>query len=171
MSAAGRSQSQIARTLNVAYADGLLSEDTFLRRVDELLKAGLVDPDGLVGDLNLRTPRGAWLANATRAIGRVAARVTSLSAPRPSCPPALLALDWSGARSEILIGRHYDCDVVLADLAVSRRHARLVFRDEKWILQDLHSTNGTTVNDVPVGRCELRPGDLIAIGANRLTID
>jgi pSer/pThr/pTyr-binding forkhead associated (FHA) protein len=83
----------------------------------------------------------------------------------------LLALDWSGAHNEMLIGRHRSCDVVLSDLSVSRRHARLFFRDGRWILQDLHSTNGTQVNGSRVGRCELRPGDDITIGDEHLSID
>jgi pSer/pThr/pTyr-binding forkhead associated (FHA) protein len=83
----------------------------------------------------------------------------------------LLALDWDGGRTELLIGRHLDCDVVLADASVSRLHARLRFRDGRWIFQDLESMNGTTVNGARVGRCELRPGDRIRIGPDTLTVD
>ncbi len=42
--AAGRSQRRIARTLNAAYATGLLSEDTFARRVDELVGRAVLEP-------------------------------------------------------------------------------------------------------------------------------
>ena len=63
------------------------------------------------------------------------------------------------------------CDVVLDDLSVSRRHARLVFRDGHWVIQDLESTNGTRVNGVRVGRCELHPGDHVDVGDERLRID
>jgi pSer/pThr/pTyr-binding forkhead associated (FHA) protein len=61
--------------------------------------------------------------------------------------------------------------VVLVELSVSRLHARLVFRDGSWILQDLESTNGTIVNGVLVGRCALRPGDRLLLGKARLRID
>jgi pSer/pThr/pTyr-binding forkhead associated (FHA) protein len=74
-------------------------------------------------------------------------------------------------QNELLVGRHQDCDVVLLGLTVSRRHARLVFRDGNWVLQDLDSTNGTTVNGVRIGRCEVRPGDLVELGDARLQID
>jgi pSer/pThr/pTyr-binding forkhead associated (FHA) protein len=83
----------------------------------------------------------------------------------------LLALDWSGAEPKLMIGRHHACDVVLAGPTVSRLHARLVFRDGKWIVQDLQSTNGTAVNGTRIGRCELRPGDHLALGEEHLRID
>jgi hypothetical protein len=35
-------------------------------------------------------------------------------------------------------------------------HARLAFRDVRWILRDLASTDGTLVKGTKVGRCELR---------------
>jgi pilus assembly protein CpaF len=97
--------------------------------------------------------------------------VTSTRSEATARPPVLLALDWTGGQSELLVGRHHGCDVVLPSLAVSRRHARLVFRDGNWVLQDLDSTNGTTVNGVRVGRCEVRPGDLVELGDARLQID
>ena len=46
-----------------------------------------------------------------------------------------------------------------------------VFRDGRWILQDLASTNGTTVNGLRVGRCELRPGDRVQLGNHQLLVD
>jgi hypothetical protein len=169
--AAGKSRREIAQTLNAAYANGLLSEDTFLHRVDQLLAANVIDPARLIGDLNLRSPRSAWLSRAAGAMTRSIDRITGASEPGPPPPPTLLALDWTGAQSEMLIGRHLDCDVVLSDIAISRRHAQLRFRDGRWILQDLDSTNGTTVNGERVGRSELRAGDVISIGTQRLTID
>jgi hypothetical protein len=168
--AAGRSQRRIARTLNTAYATGLLSEDTFARRVDELVGRAVLEPGALVGDLNLRAgARGRvrsllrWLTVELPARGD-----GSVSAPAPS---KLLALDWTGADNELLLGRHHCCDVRLTDASVSRRHAQLRFRDGRWILQDLDSTNGTRVNGVRVGRCELRPGDAVEVGAMHLLVD
>jgi pSer/pThr/pTyr-binding forkhead associated (FHA) protein len=86
-------------------------------------------------------------------------------------PADLLALDWTGVVPELLVGRSRRCDVVLDDPGVSRRHARLVFRDGSWVLQDLQSTNGTTVNGVQVGRCQLRPGDSLTLGTACLRVD
>lgn len=168
----GTSRRRIAYRLNAAYADGLLSHDTFLHRVDQLLRGRLVDPMALVGDLSLRSTERRPLADLTGAIGRVRARLTRSSDPLLSAmPPRLLALDWSGAEDELLIGRDEGCHVVLSDPSVSRRHARLRFRDGRWILQDLDSTNGTLVNGVRVGRCQLRAGDAVALGDEQLAID
>jgi len=168
--APGSSRKQIAHTLNAAYADGLLSHDTLIRRLDELFKARLIDPRQLVGDLTLRTSgrglRSRLLSAIAVAIDRVGTRLLDRGSRL-----VLLALDWNGTHEELLIGRHRSCDVVLADPSVSRRHARVFFRDGSWVLQDLESTNGTVVNGVRVGRCELRPGDRLLIGDQRLQID
>jgi pSer/pThr/pTyr-binding forkhead associated (FHA) protein len=97
--------------------------------------------------------------------------IVRLRNPSDHVPTSLLGLDWSGHRGELLVGRHDKCDIVLRAPDVSRRHARLVFRDHKWIIQDLRSTNGTIVNGTRVGRCELRPGDVVALGSRRLVVD
>jgi diguanylate cyclase (GGDEF)-like protein len=68
-------------------------------------------------------------------------------------------------RNEVVLGRGADCDVQVDRDSVSRRHAR-VFRDgEAWMIEDLGSTNGSYVNDVPVQRSVLRDADFLKIGA------
>jgi hypothetical protein len=166
----GASRKQIARTLNAGYAGGLLSEDTFVRRLDQLLHAPLIDPARLVGDLNLRASRGRRVTVVER-LAAAMRRLRAASAGNPGGAPVLLALDWSGGQRELILGRHQGCDVVLSDPCVSRLHARLFFRDGSWVVQDLHSTNGTTVNGVRVGRCELCPRDRLVLGDEHLTID
>jgi pSer/pThr/pTyr-binding forkhead associated (FHA) protein len=156
--------------LNAAYGAGLLSDDTFAARIDQALRSPLLTPGSLIGDLTLRRPsprRGRLRHGPLRAWLRVAGQAAS----DDDRPRVLLALDWSGAQPEILIGRHHGCDVIVDEPSVSRRHARLVFRDLKWIVQDLESTNGTTVNGTSVGRCELRPGDFVGLGRARLKVD
>lgn len=148
--------------LRTAYADGLLSADTFTSRIDATLRAPVVDPAPLIGDLSTRGPV-SWRARLVGLWGR--------ARPRAHDRIVLLALDWLGGQRELLVGRHHSCDVVLSDPTVSRRHARLVFRDGNWVLQDLESTNGTTVNGVLIGRCVLRPGDRLSLGDEQLVID
>lgn len=54
---------------------------------------------------------------------------------------------------EILIGRDLACDCHIQDETISARHARLSYHHNQWWLEDLHSTNGTFLNqervDIP----------------------
>ena len=68
-------------------------------------------------------------------------------------------------------GRGAACDIALGNLTVSRRHARLLFRDGAWVVHDLASRNGLTVNGARVGRCQLRPGDRLGFGLQLVEID
>jgi len=168
---AGASRQHLARELNAAYAQGLLSENTLSHRLDLLFGASLVDPAGLVGDLSLRLSRPQWQRKLGELLDGTVGLLKRTATPMLEHPPRLLALDWSGSAAEMFLGRNPSCDVVLSDLSVSRQHARLVFRDGRWVLQDLGSTNGTMVNGVPAGRCELRPGDELLLGDERFRID
>jgi hypothetical protein len=51
---------------------------------------------------------------------------------------------------ETVIGRDLDCDIVLDDERVSRRHARVGFAEGAWWLCDLDSKNGTSFQGRPV---------------------
>src|SRR5262245_50051344 len=73
------------------------------------------------------------------------------------------------ARDESVFGKHSTSDVVLPDPKVSRRHARLVVEGGKLFLEDLGSTNGTTLGGRPVtSRVAVSPDDEIAIGPYRI---
>ncbi|GAB4149956.1 MAG: hypothetical protein Fur0037_18350 [Planctomycetota bacterium] len=62
------------------------------------------------------------------------------------------------------IGRAADCDLVVADSKVSRRHARLIVEAGVAEIEDLGSSNGTLLNGHRVRRRVLRPGDRLGIG-------
>ncbi len=67
----------------------------------------------------------------------------------------------------VAIGRSSRCEVVVSDLAVSRRHARIIRdRDSYWI-EDLRSANGTKLNGAPVERARLADGDELVVGSAR----
>jgi FHA domain len=157
--------------LNAAYGDGLLSETTLIYRLDTLLTTVLIDPVRLIGDLTRRAPRRAGLAAARQALAGWFMDAFASSVRRPRERTILLALDWSGGSDELLIGRGPSCDVVLPGTVVSRRHARLLWRDGGWILRDLESLNGTIVNGTRVTRCRLEPGDELVIGGHTLSVD
>lgn len=72
---------------------------------------------------------------------------------------------FTGSSPTVVIGRERSqCDIILRDPNVSRRHAELTYDGRNWYIRDLHSTNGTLVNDVDVDECVLRDGDLITLG-------
>jgi hypothetical protein len=75
-------------------------------------------------------------------------------------------------RGGATIGRSRDCDVVLADANVSRRHAEVAPRDGGWAIADLGSTNGVVLNGRRVrGSAPLQPGDRIELGTTELRFE
>jgi pSer/pThr/pTyr-binding forkhead associated (FHA) protein len=72
---------------------------------------------------------------------------------------------------DVTIGRKPHNTIQLTEQNVSRSHAKLVFRDETWMIQDLDSYNGVKVNGVPIASpTTLRESDLIQIGDYHLTL-
>ena len=66
----------------------------------------------------------------------------------------------------VIIGREApSAKFVIADPAVSRRHAQISRQDDGYMIEDLNSTNGTFINAQRVaGVVPLAPGDLIELG-------
>ncbi len=67
-----------------------------------------------------------------------------------------------GERTDV--GRSPECDVVIADASISRRHASIAFRDGGYVIYDLQSKFGTYVNDKPVKEAPLKHGDRVRLG-------
>lgn len=55
-------------------------------------------------------------------------------------------------------------DIAIDDSAISRQHARIKLEDGKFVLYDLASANGTTVNGQKILKHELVNGDQVTIG-------
>src|SRR5512136_2230420 len=71
---------------------------------------------------------------------------------------------WSLNKSEFVVGRGEDCEVVLPDRQVSRRHFRIVRDENGYSVEDLGSKNGTYVNGAAVrGSVQLQDGDEIQV--------
>lgn len=110
----------------------------------------------------VRTARGAawlfgWVGRASAVSVGVrrawaAERLPKLLFPHPGAGP-------------LRIGRDPGNGLRLTHETVSRVHAELSLRDGMWVLKDLGSTNGTTVNGRRVtGSAVVRDGDQIGFG-------
>ena len=67
----------------------------------------------------------------------------------------------------VTLGRNDANTVHVIEPTLSRHHARLTWRedDDTWLVEDLQSANGTTLNDAPLTAPEpLRDGDRLCFG-------
>ncbi len=67
-------------------------------------------------------------------------------------------------QQSVAIGRSSDCDVVLYDPGVSRRHARIFEEGSAFFVEDSGSANGTRVNGEQIKKQPLHDGDTITLG-------
>ena len=76
------------------------------------------------------------------------------------------------AASPILIGRAPECTLVLSDEYASNRHARVFPHDGEWYVEDLGSTNGTTLAGKPLegASAPFKPGAAITIGNTQIEL-
>ncbi|MET8754679.1 DUF1707 and FHA domain-containing protein [Streptomyces sp. NPDC004667] len=152
--------------LREGAALGKLSHDTFLRRMELALVARRAeDLAVLTADLHVRgRDEAPWTSRLFGWVGRASAvsagvrrawqteRLPRLLFPHPGAGP-------------LRIGRDPGNGLRLSHETVSRAHAELSLRDGTWILKDLGSTNGTTVNGRRVtGSTVVRDGDQIGFG-------
>jgi hypothetical protein len=130
--------------------------------------------------------RGAW----SRVVGLGGpARGDDESGPRtvtPTAAPARVTMSLQaavgvrrplplqfprGSAEQFSIGRDAGCDLAIADMTVSRRHATLERTADGWLLTDLESTNGTRVNGWRVrGKVSVTPGDLVSFGNSEYSL-
>jgi len=91
-------------------------------------------------------------------------------------PEAYLVVTGEGIQRQVhhlktvpaTIGRSPDSHVVINDPRISRSHARIDFAGGRFVLEDLGSTNGTTLNGEPVSApAELADGDALSLAGVR----
>jgi hypothetical protein len=99
-----------------------------------------------------------------------------LEQARASRPPRALLL-VGGRRLVVasegaVIGRSRDCDVVLDDAGISRRHAHIRPTAQGWTIEDLRSTNGVLLNGERLhGSQPLQLGDRIELGTTEIVFE
>ena len=167
---------------------GRLSHDTFIRRMNFVLRAqSRAELSDAIRDLPRAEPRVVtWTRELrgrlprlgfARTAGQPQAVTTTLgqwlgSLPRvsvvrrPAAPPLPgLALPVPGSPT-VRIGRGPGATLRLPDVSVSRCHAELRYVDDGWMIRDLGSMNGTQVNGLRITTpSRVRPGDHIQFGA------
>jgi len=71
----------------------------------------------------------------------------------------------------LLVGSSPACELKLKDPHVSRRHLGFELEGDRVRMNDLGSTNGTTVNDIQVVEAWLRGGEIVHVGESALRVD
>ena len=159
---------RIARVLREGSVDGRLSIDTFSERVERVFSARSRDElDALAFDLR---PPGRFRRALMRAAGWWSLLEADVRAAweRPHLP----VLGLPASERELVLGRSRECDCVIAEPSVSRRHAGLRRDGPRWVLRDLGSRNGTRVNGVRLlDEAEVAPGDRVSFGDARYRLD
>lgn len=73
--------------------------------------------------------------------------------------------EFAFEQESVTIGRTSDCDVILYDPGVSRKHARIFAEGGKYFVEDMGSSNGTRLNGTPIAqRQQLGEGDAVTLG-------
>jgi hypothetical protein len=137
------------------------------------IQARLVRPPGQAGDHHPPTDREE---HGQTMIYSTSARIGGpLQQTRGGTSRALLVF---GGRRLLLgpeggtIGRSRDCDIVLEDAGISRRHAEVRPGPDGWTIADLGSTNGVLLNGEDVrGARPLHPGDRLELGSTEIVFE
>ncbi|MEV0996281.1 DUF1707 and FHA domain-containing protein [Nonomuraea sp. NPDC050202] len=143
--------------------EGRISHDTFVGRVDQVLRArNRYELDEVVADLPRRPTFRQRLTDAVSSVSEFTTKLQS-AWRRPRLPRLALPDD---ERLRYVVGRGSACDLVLSDLTVSRVHAELRREgDGGWMLVDLGSLNGTRLNGWRlVGPARVKSGDEVSFG-------
>lgn len=158
---------QVIEALRAGSAEGRLSYETFLRRVDAALHTrGVAELHGLLSDLPPVPDRTGWLTRSARWCSSLPVRAhRALRARMASRAPRLPTLTLPRGDRVFVIGRSPECDLAVPDMTVSWRHAELRWAGGEWVLTDLGSTNGTRVNGwLAAAGFVVRPGDHVSFG-------
>jgi len=69
------------------------------------------------------------------------------------------------------VGREHDNNIEIKDPDVARYHARIVYENGRFSIEDLESSSGTHVNGERTAKTVLKPGDVIKVGSTVLLVE
>ncbi|MFP1624920.1 FHA domain-containing protein [Streptomyces sp. 5K101] len=154
---------RVLDVLREGAAQGKLSHETFVHRMELVLAARRSEElDALTADL---VHENRWARRIYRAVGLVSAFSVRLRRAwqAEKLPPLLLP---EPGPYPLRIGRDPVNGLRLSHDTVSRLHAELSHQGTLWVLRDLGSTNGTTVNGRRVtGAIVVQDGDMVGFGS------
>ena len=160
--ASDEDRDDVIRMLRDGSAEGRLSQETFLARVDRALRAKSAEELARLHDDLPDAPRPIPLRD--RLAGWRFTLAAAVQSVRPGPVMRELALP-RGPRTVFTIGRSPDCDLPLGDPTVSWLHAELRRTGDDWVLVDLGSLNGTRVNGWRADSgFTVRAGDCVRFG-------
>jgi len=160
--ASDEDRDDVIRKLRDGSAEGRLSQETFLARVDRALRAKSAEELARLHDDLPAPPRRIPLRD--RVAGWRLTLAAAVQSARPAPAMRELALP-RGPRTAFTIGRSPDCDLPLGDPTVSWLHAELGRSGDDWVLADLGSLNGTRVNGWRADSgFTVRAGDCVRFG-------
>ncbi len=75
--------------------------------------------------------------------------------------------DFRIREGQNILGSGAEAEIAVRDATVSAKHASIRYKDQKFFITDLDSTNGTYLNERPeaVAREELKDNDIIRVGS------
>ena len=106
-------------------------------------------------------------------------RRAGYQAARPRVPALRLEVQPQGnepyfrafSQPEVTLGRDPMCELQLDDEAISAKHAKFSYHHGQWWIEDLHSTNGTSLNAIKLTTATvLTNGDEVRCGKASLRI-
>ncbi|MDT0468718.1 MULTISPECIES: DUF1707 and FHA domain-containing protein [Streptomyces] len=152
------------KVLSDGVALGRLSHDTFMRRMELALAAR--EPRELAALTADLTSEKHWSRHVFGAVEAVSGFTVRLRRAWQAERLPKLLLPQPGNPYPLRIGRDPASGLRLSHETVSRVHAELRHQGGLWVLRDLGSTNGTSVNGRRViGAAVVRDGDQVSFGS------
>jgi pSer/pThr/pTyr-binding forkhead associated (FHA) protein len=134
--------------------------------VEEEAGARSAPPQGAMGAM------GAGAPSPSVAPAALPPEPSVLNSRRPAVPARLVMLTQPASGAEFVLpsdraarlGRSDEVDCPINHRSVSREHAEIRPQGDRFVIEDLGSANGVTVNGRPVKTSELHSGDIIELG-------
>jgi pSer/pThr/pTyr-binding forkhead associated (FHA) protein/tetratricopeptide (TPR) repeat protein len=136
---------------DLGSANGVVLDGALIRGASLINVGAKIEVGGFVITV---VPQGT----PANSLGRNVAKVKCLSGD-------LAGKEFMIGDQRVTVGRVDANQIVIDDPSVSRHHARIQRENNKWVLYDLGSSNGTFVGGRPIQQKELKDNDKIMFGS------